>query len=51
MSCPYLKTTYTAMNREIVAMHSCAMGLGTGRELPAYCRECPENPDNQEERQ
>lgn len=47
LNCPFLKVTYTAMNREIVAMRSCKMGIESSR-IPEHCDGCTMNPENEE---
>lgn len=47
MTCPFLKTTFTAMNREIVAMYSCRMGIESSR-IPEHCTDCAMNPEHKE---
>lgn len=48
MTCQFLKTKMTAMNREKVTVYSCQMGVDTSY-LPGYCDDCTMNPDDRRE--
>lgn len=47
MACPFLKVVHTAMNREVVTMYSCKMGVES-THLPKHCAECSMDPSKGE---